>query len=117
MDDRMDVGHRAEAAVADLLCRRGYVVVERNARDRRGELDLVVRRGTEIVAVEVRSRRTGDEDDAAGSVNAGKRGRVRGAMERWLANRPEDYEEVRFFVAAVAWRDGVPRIRLIEDAF
>jgi putative endonuclease len=117
MDDRMVVGRAAEQAVAEELERRGYFVVDRNARDRHAELDLVVRRGAEIVAVEVRSRRSGEPDAAADSVDARKRGKVRGAMERWLAVRPEDYEEVRFFVAAVAWRDGLPDITLIEDAF
>jgi len=117
MDDRMDVGRAAEEAVAGELRRRGYAVVDRNARDRHGELDLIVRRGREMVAVEVRSRRTGDEDDAADSVDARKRGKVRGTMQRWLAARPEDYDEVRFFVAAVAWRGGEPAISIIEDAF
>ena len=121
MDDRIAVGRAAEQAVAEELQRLGYIVVDRNARDRHAELDLVVRRGSAIVAVEVRSRRSGDDDAAADSVDARKRGKVRGAMERWLAARPEDYDEVRFFVAAVAWRagwpDGRPEITLFEDAF
>lgn len=117
MDDRVEVGRAAEDAVAAEMARRGYVLLDRNARDRRGELDIVARRGREIVAIEVRSRRTGDGDAAADSVDVHKRGQVRRTMERWLAVRPEDYDEVRFFVAAVAWRGGLPRITIIEDAF
>lgn len=117
MDDRQVVGRQAEDAVAIEMERRGYRVVARNARARCGEIDLVVRRGREVVAVEVRSRRTGDGDDAADSIQAGKRGRVRRTMAFWLAFRPEDYDEVRFFVATVAWRGADPSIVVLEDAF
>lgn len=117
MDDRIAVGHAAEQAVAKELERRGYFILDLNARDRRGELDIVVRRGREIVAVEVRSRRNSDCCAAADSVGRKKRRQVRQTMERWLAQKPEDYDEVRFFVAAVNWRDEVPEIRIYEDAF
>jgi len=117
MDDRIALGARAEAAVAGLLQSRGCTILARNARDRTGELDLVARRGAQILVVEVRSRRGGDFDDALDSIGADKRRRVRRMALRWLDGRPVDYDEVRFCVAAVAWQGERPEVRWIEDAF
>ncbi|HOU53523.1 MAG TPA: YraN family protein [Myxococcota bacterium] len=115
--DRQQVGADAEAAVAREMNRRGYRVVARNARFRLGELDLVCRRDDEVVAVEVRSRRNGVSDDAIQSIQQRKRSHVRQAMELWLAGRPVDYREVRFFVASVVFGPAGPVIDLVEDAF
>jgi len=117
MEQRQQVGAEAEEAVARAMERRGYRVVARNARFRQGELDLVCRRGGEVVAVEVRSRRNGDSDDALQSIRGRKRSHVRRAMELWLAMRPVDYQEVRFFVASVVFGPDGPLIHLLEDAF
>ena len=117
MEDRRQVGAAAEEAVAREMERRGYRVVARNSLFRRGELDLVCRRGGEVVAVEVRSRRNGSPEDALQSIQGRKRNHVRRAMELWLAGRPVDYQEVRFFVASVVFDRRGPVIDLLEDAF
>ena len=117
MDDRTALGARAESAVADLLQAQGCAILARNARDPTGELDLIARRGTQILVVEVRSRRAAGFDDALDSIGGDKRRRVRRMAERWLAGRPPDYQEVRFCVAAVSWDGDRPRILWIEDAF
>lgn len=53
---RIAVGRLGERAAADLLRRRGFEVVGAGFTARRGELDLVCRRGTELVVVEVKTR-------------------------------------------------------------
>lgn len=117
MHERALLGRAAEEAAAAAITRRGYVEADRNWADRWGELDLVFRNRDEVVFVEVRSRRNGTEDDAADSIGKDKRSRVRGTAQRYLDQRPVDYREVRFFAATVVWRDGVPRVTVVEDAF
>ena len=51
----------AEEAVARYLWLRGYRVLARNVRCRHGEIDIVVRKGKALVAVEVRSYMEGGE--------------------------------------------------------
>jgi len=118
MNDQMRLGARAEDAVAAEMVRRGYVLVARNERKPWGELDVVCRNATEWVFVEVRSRGAPEhEEDALDSLSPRKRAHVRRAAEIFLAHRPEDYEEVRFFAASVTWDQEAPCIRIIEDAF
>ena len=53
---RVELGRAGEKAAADLLRKRGYEVVGAGFLARRGELDLVCRRGDDVVVVEVKTR-------------------------------------------------------------
>lgn len=117
MTERMRMGQVSEELVARELVRRGYNLVARNFRTRRGELDIVARRASEMVVVEVRSRRNDRGGEALDSVQAGKRQKVRRTAEWFLSRRPVDYREVRFFMATVNWVGDQPTLEIIEDAF
>jgi putative endonuclease len=54
---RQALGKFGEDAAAAYLQRQGYVIVERGWRCPIGELDIVARRGVQLVFVEVRARR------------------------------------------------------------
>src|ERR1700682_2371736 len=58
-----ELGRAGEKAAADLLRKRGYEVVGAGFMARRGELDLICRRGGELVVVEVKTR----TDDSFGT--------------------------------------------------
>ena len=58
-DLRHRLGRRGEQLAAEHLERLGYALVARNHRTRFGELDIVVARGSELVFVEVKTRRAG----------------------------------------------------------
>src|SRR5438067_8320498 len=53
-----DLGRRGERRAAWFYRLRGYWIVARNERLRRGEIDLVVRRGKVLVFVEVKTRQS-----------------------------------------------------------
>lgn len=115
---RRQLGIASESEVAREMVHRGYRILERNHREPWGEMDLVCRNDREVVVVEVRSRDDPmGEDDALESIGAHKRRRVRRAAEIYLAGLPADFQEVRFFAAAVTWENGDPLVRVIEDAF
>ena len=59
-DDRPRIGRLGEKIAADFLARRGAVVVARNVESPVGEIDLIVRLGGELAAVEVRTARRND---------------------------------------------------------
>jgi putative endonuclease len=71
------------------LERAGLVLVERNFRNRFGEIDLVMREGDTLVFVEVRYRRSRAFGGAADSVTARKRERLERAARGFLAAHPE----------------------------
>jgi putative endonuclease len=53
---QLELGRSGEKAAAELLKRRGYEVVGAGFTARRGEIDLICRRGGELVIVEVKTR-------------------------------------------------------------
>ncbi len=71
-----DAGRSAEDRALAFLQQQGLQLVERNARCRRGEIDLVMRDGTTLVFVEVRQRTHSRFGGAAASIDARKQARL-----------------------------------------
>lgn len=78
-------GMRAEDRALDYLQRQGLVLVERNARCRRGEIDIVMRDGSTLVFVEVRQRSGARFGSAAASIGPVKQARLWRAAQAFLA--------------------------------
>jgi putative endonuclease len=99
------------------LRRRGYEVVGSGFRARRGELDLVCRKGADLVVVEVKTR----TDDAFGTpaeaVGSRKRRALMAAAAEYRA-LAEWRGAIRFAVVGLTVSaDGKLEAELIEDAF
>ena len=75
--------HWAEEVARRHLQRRGWRLLAVNAVVRGGELDLVMRDGRTLVAVEVRQRASDRYGSAADSLRPAKLRRVRRALRRW----------------------------------
>jgi len=97
-------GLRAEAWAALWLTLKGYRVLARRLRTAAGEVDLVVRRGGVVAAVEVKARAS--LEAAVQSVSRRQRLRVARGLEIFLAGRPEYADLDRRFdlVAVRPWR-------------
>jgi putative endonuclease len=113
----LELGKAGEKAAADLLRKRGYVVVGAGFLARRGELDLVCRRGKELVVVEVKTR----TDDSFGTpfeaVGSRKRRALMSAAAEYRA-LAEWRGPIRYAVVGITLeRDGGFKAELIEDPF
>jgi putative endonuclease len=107
-------GISAESRAADYLSGHGYAIAARRFKSPVGEVDIVVRRGRELVFVEVKARRR--LDDAAFSVTPRQQKRIVAAAEAWLADHPDDGAcDIRFDVILVA-RNGARHITAAFDA-
>jgi putative endonuclease len=114
---RIELGRAGEKAAADLLRRSGYEVVGAGFTARRGELDLVCRKGRELVVVEVKTR----TDDAFGTpieaVGARKRRALLAAAAEYRA-LAEWRGPIRYAVVGLTVRPGGGfDAELIEDPF
>ncbi|MBP7147707.1 MAG: YraN family protein [Acidobacteria bacterium] len=94
-------GRAAEAAAEQFLRSRGFAVLDRNARYRRGELDIVARLGDLVVFVEVRCRRARSRFAPEATIDAAKRRRLSAAAARWLGEHGLGNAPCRFDVVAV----------------
>lgn len=93
-------GLSAESRAAALLVAKGYRIVARRFRTPVGEIDIIARRRSVLVFVEVKSR--DNFDDAAEAVGKRQQARIIAAAGYWLAARPEDSEsDMRFDVILV----------------
>lgn len=84
---RWQKGVDAEQAAADLLVAQGYAVLAQRLRTPAGEIDLVVRRGEDLVIVEVKARTTTDAGLEA--ISRRQRQRLTGAAAWLLGADPE----------------------------
>src|SRR4051794_17261029 len=105
---RQRVGRIAEELVAARLLAANWEIVERNARTRFGELDIVALDGRTLVFVEVKA---GRENSAFGperpilGVDHRKQRRVRRLATAWMSERRDApyYAEIRFDAIGVTF--------------
>jgi putative endonuclease len=84
-DRRRALGQAGEDRAAAWYRAHGYAILHRNWRCREGELDLVARRGRELVFVEVKTRRTDRFGTPAEAVTPAKQRRLRALAGRYVA--------------------------------
>ncbi len=114
---KLELGRAGEKAAAELLRRRGYEVVGGGFTARRGEIDLICRRGGELVIVEVKTRTTEAFGTPAEAVGTRKR--------RALAAAAAEYRllagwrgPIRYAVVGLVGKpDGGFDSELIDDPF
>jgi putative endonuclease len=80
-------GRRAETLAVWLLRLKGYAILARGLRQRPGEIDIVARRGSVVVFVEVKARP--DQASAAEALRPRQRQRIMRAAALFLARRPD----------------------------
>ncbi len=115
--DPQSLGRAGERAAAELLRRRGYSVLGAGFLARRGELDLVCRRGEELVVVEVKTRTSGRFGTPLEAVGTRKRRALMAAAAEYRA-LAEWKGRVRFAVVSVTVEPGGRLAAdLVDDLF
>jgi len=95
------VGISAESRAAAFLIAKGFRILSRRWKSPVGEIDIVARRRSLLVFVEVKAR--ANLDEAAESVNVRQQRRIAAAAEAWLAVHGSDgFRDIRFDAILVA---------------
>jgi putative endonuclease len=112
---RQALGSYGESLAARWCVAQGYEVLARNWRTREAELDLVLRKGNEIVFCEVKTRVDDRFGTPAEAVTAAKQRRVRSAAVAFLHSQAHERRggSMRFDVACVVGQS----VEVIESAF
>jgi putative endonuclease len=105
---RRRTGQRAEDLVARRLAAAGWEIVERNARTRYGELDIVALDRRTLVFVEVKAGREGaafGPERPVIAVGPRKQLKVRRLATAWMSERRSapPYDEIRFDAVGVTY--------------
>lgn len=104
---RQTIGRTGEDLVATRLRASGWRIVERNARTRFGELDIVAMDGQTLVFVEVKAIRQGSAfgpERPVLAIDRRKQQRIRRLATAWMTERRTGgpyYEEIRLDAVGV----------------
>ncbi|MDS1112750.1 YraN family protein [Gordonia westfalica] len=103
---RAHIGRLGEDHAADYIESLGWVVLERNWRNRYGELDLIAADsdapdGSTLVVVEVKTRSGRTYDDPVMAVTPEKLVRMRRLARQWLTTQGRGWSRIRFDVISV----------------
>lgn len=123
-DERRKRGADGENVAATYLRKKGWLIVERNCRLGRGELDIVALDGDALVFVEVKTRAqpSGSAFSPFDSVGHQKQRQLRSLGGRWLGERGGELlnrapREIRFDLIGVIATRGKTTVEHIRDAF
>ncbi len=100
MTDAAELGVAGEEMAVAFLRRRGFEIRDRNVRLSGGEIDIIARDGEATVFIEVRTRR-GLPGDAAGSLSAAKKRRMRRCALEYCARTSIPPDLARIDVVAI----------------
>ncbi|MBR5997800.1 MAG: YraN family protein, partial [Deltaproteobacteria bacterium] len=85
---RQALGRWGEDLAAAYLQQRGMVILERNFRGKRGEVDIIARDGGDLVFVEVKTRRSDTFGTPQEAVNRRKQMQILHVAEIYLQSHP-----------------------------
>lgn len=110
---RQALGRQGEDRALARYEAHGWVLVERNHRTRRGEVDLIVARGDVLAVVEVKARSSVRHGTGFDAVDWRKQRKIRQVTSEFLAGSTQRWGTVRFDVAWVS----PTGVRVVEHAF
>lgn len=113
----LDFGKAAENAAVEFLKAKGYKILERNYKNKLGEIDIIAQLKGVICFVEVKARHTLNLGVPQEAVTARKQRQICRVAVYYLKSNKLLERPARFDVLALLYVDNQPEISLITDAF
>lgn len=114
--ERQIRGAIGEQAAVDYLRQSGFMIVERNYRIGRSEVDIIASRGDELHFVEVKSRKYGSMTAPEEAITEQKMRAMRRAASAYMSQRHSMLEPRFSLIAIEMVGERVEALRFIEDA-
>ena len=111
-----ELGKKGEDLAAEYLLKNGYLIVERNWRFQKAEIDIIAQKGNILAIVEVKTRSTDFFGDPQDFVNPKKIKLLVKAVDEYVMTRDLDLE-VRFDIIAIINEKNTYKITHLVDAF
>ena len=116
LNGRKAKGSAGEERAAAWLLSQGWVIRERNFRNRRGEIDIIAEKGQRVSFVEVKAWESLPSSELEYAISGRKRARIGQAARYYLFLHPELSERHLSF-DVIFLGGGADGIRYIEGAF
>ena len=116
MAEHNELGELGEEMAVDYLSSLGYIILERNYRFDRAEVDIIAQDKEQIVIVEVKTRTSDFFGDPQEFVSPGKIKQVVKVADHYLISNENDME-ARFDIVAIVVNKKTEEIEHFIDAF
>ncbi len=116
MADHNELGIQGEKEAIAFLEKKGYLILEKNYRYLKAEVDIICQKDDVIVCVEVKTRSSDYFGNPEDFVNKKKIQLLVSAMDYYMNDKNLDLE-VQFDIIAVLYTKNNFKIEHIEDAF
>ncbi|MCR5401597.1 MAG: YraN family protein [Treponema sp.] len=114
---KKETGNAGEDKAAFYLIKKGYEIIQRNYRTRRGEIDIIAKKEELLVFVEVKTLPNGNAELLSHVLDQRKQKRIIKTAKCFLAiHRQYSNDFIRFDVI-VNDMPGFPEVYHIENAF
>ncbi len=110
------IGAQGEDIAVKWLRQRGFMIVHRNWRDGRYELDIVARKGFSLHFVEVKTRSKGGWSSPEDAITEDKFNALLHAAKRYLASHPTPLEPQFDLIAVEIEPQGETEVRYVPNA-
>jgi putative endonuclease len=116
MTEKQIRGAIGEQAAVDYLRQNGFMIVERNYRVGRSEIDIIASRYDELHFVEVKTRKFSSMTAPEEAINEQKMRAMRRAASAYMAQHRSVLEPKFSLIAIDIIGDRVESLRFVEDA-
>ena len=118
--ERLHFGKEGEKTAVKFLKKQGYRIIEKNYRNKSGEIDIVAEQDQVLVFVEVKSRADGEYGDPLEAVTPHKQRKIGQVAKGFMTQHRIVNRDCRFDVVGIKGDPNAPKtwqIELIPDAF
>lgn len=111
-----EIGDFGEDIAVRELLKKGYTILERNYHSRFGEIDIIAKKGTYVVFVEVKLRKNTEKGMPKEAVTKQKQRKILMTAQRYISQKKLDNVDFRFDVIEII-KDKEILFNHIENAF
>jgi len=117
-DKKGVTGKIGEQLATDYLKKNGFLIIERNYRQKCGEIDIIARDKKTLVFIEVKTRKSNKFGSPFEAVTTRKQQQIARTAQNYLFRNKLFNKSARFDVIGITFsRSGKPSIELIQNAF
>ena len=116
MTTKQECGAAGEQAAVDWLRANGFMIMERNWRSRRYEIDIIASRWGVVHIIEVKTRHAGSLTAPEDAITEHKFQSLRRAATAYIAQHRLQAELQFDLIAVESHADGTMNVRMVENA-
>lgn len=117
LSDKISLGKKGEELALSYLKSKKYKIIEKNVRNRFGEIDIIAKDQGTLVFIEVKTRTSEAFGSPIQGINERKKERLRQLATRYIAENGLIEQEVRFDVLGILQTGKETKIEHIPNAF